>query len=115
MSIVRVLEETISIVSKSKIVLLPISPAIVVLVSISKVPLLSSLAVILPVIVAALVPEVLQDEVRADVLGRKVMEYFENPEATYELKKQFTQLHQDLRLDASAKAARAVLQLIGRG
>ncbi|BDY06210.1 lipid-A-disaccharide synthase [Ferrimonas sp. YFM] len=58
-----------------------------------------------------LVPELIQDECSADALAQQVSGYLEGDNS--ELLATFTQMHQELRLDASEQAAKAVLKLIG--
>lgn len=60
----------------------------------------------------ALVPEVLQEDVRAEVLGPLLLERLDNPELRDQLTAEFLTLHQDLRRGGSAKAAQAILELI---
>lgn len=62
-----------------------------------------------------LVPELLQDQASPDQLGHAVLFYFENPQTTDEVMTQFSEIHHELRQNASQQAARAVLELIGRG
>jgi len=59
-----------------------------------------------------LVPECLQDDVRAEVLGPLLLELLDDAAARARQTQEFLQLHQQLRRNASATAARAVLQLI---
>ncbi|MET0379526.1 MAG: lipid-A-disaccharide synthase [Spongiibacteraceae bacterium] len=68
----------------------------------------------LPNLVAdrALVPEVLQEDVRADVLGPLLLERLGDTVRRDQLAQDFLQLHEQLRRDASARAARAVLELL---
>lgn len=58
-----------------------------------------------------LVPELIQDECTADNLITQVSHFLESDNS--ELINTFTQMHQELRLDASKQAAKAVLELIG--
>ena len=62
----------------------------------------------------ALVPEILQDDVRADVLGPLLLERLDDHEQRKQLQHEFLELHKDLRRDASARAAAAVLELLGK-
>ena len=57
-----------------------------------------------------IVPEYAQEEVRPDVLGPAVLEQLERPDRA-DLVAQFTEIHQSLRRDASARAAVAILEL----
>ena len=57
-----------------------------------------------------IVPEYAQEEVRPDVLGPAVLEQLERPDRA-DLVAQFTEIHQSLRRDASARAADAILEL----
>jgi lipid-A-disaccharide synthase len=58
-----------------------------------------------------LVPEFFQEQVRAEVLGPAVLEQLERGDRA-ELAAAFTQMHESLRRDASARAADAVLELL---
>ena len=57
-----------------------------------------------------IVPEYAQEQVRSDVLGPAVLEQLERPDRA-DLVAQFTEIHQSLRRDASARAADAILEL----
>ena len=57
-----------------------------------------------------IVPEYAQEQVRPDVLGPAVLEQLERPDRA-DLVAQFTEIHQSLRRDASARAADAILEL----
>ena len=61
----------------------------------------------------ALVPERLQDDVRADVLGPLVLEQLDDAELRERLTQRFLQIHQGLRRNASSRAASALLDAIG--
>ncbi|MBB6091746.1 lipid-A-disaccharide synthase [Povalibacter uvarum] len=58
-----------------------------------------------------IVPEHFNDEVRADVLGPALLAQLERADRA-DLVQTFTQIHQTLRRDASARAAEAIVQLI---
>lgn len=60
-----------------------------------------------------LVPECIQDEVRAEVLGPLLLEELDNTALRDNLQREFLAIHQSLRRDASRSAAHALLQLIG--
>ncbi len=59
-----------------------------------------------------LVPEILQEDVRAEVLGPLLLERLDDTDRRDRLAREFLQLHEQLRLDASARAAQAVLNLL---
>jgi lipid-A-disaccharide synthase len=59
----------------------------------------------------SLVPEFFQDEVRADVLGPALLGQLERPDRA-ELMDAFRRIHLQLKRDASARAAEAVLELV---
>ena len=61
----------------------------------------------------ALVPERLQDDVRADVLGALVLEQLDDAALRERLTQRFLQIHQGLRRNASTRAASALLDAIG--
>jgi lipid-A-disaccharide synthase len=58
----------------------------------------------------ALVPELLQDEVTGLRIAEEVVRWLDQPELCSDLKNRFDLLHQRLRIDAAASAARVVLQ-----
>jgi len=57
------------------------------------------------------VPEYLNAQVRADVLGPAVLQQLDRPDRE-ELVRNFTAIHETLRRDASRQAARAVIELL---
>lgn len=63
---------------------------------------------------SALVPEVLQENTRADVLGPLLMDALKNMSQREQLLAKFDAIHRDLRRNASERAAEALLKLIGR-
>ena len=58
-----------------------------------------------------MVPEVLQDDVRPEMLGPLVLERL-HPEAQAEIVERFTDIHQTLKLGASERAADVLLTMI---
>ncbi len=60
-----------------------------------------------------IVDEFVQDDVRADQLGRHLLGFLEEPERAQALRAQFRDIHLQLRRDAAQQAADAVLELIG--
>jgi lipid-A-disaccharide synthase len=61
---------------------------------------------------APLVPEFLQHQVIPELLGAAVLEWLAHPEKIILLEQQFTELHQQLRLDANVQAAAAIVELL---
>jgi lipid-A-disaccharide synthase len=61
-----------------------------------------------------LVPELLQQEVTAENLGRAVLDYLEHPGKAAQLRSRFGDIHRMLRRQASERAAEAVLDLLAR-
>ncbi|WP_105103137.1 lipid-A-disaccharide synthase [Microbulbifer pacificus] len=59
-----------------------------------------------------LVPEILQDEATPEALGAALLNYFDDPLLGDQLRREFSELHQQLRRDASEKAADAVCKLL---
>lgn len=62
-----------------------------------------------------LVPEILQDQVTPERLGRAVLGALNDRERAEKTIREFEAMHLDLRRDASKRAAEAVLRLAGRG
>lgn len=60
---------------------------------------------------SALVPEFLNDDVRAELLGPAVLAQFDRPDRE-QLDAAFTRIHQQLRQNASAQAAQAINELL---
>jgi len=63
----------------------------------------------------ALVPELLQREVTGERIADEATKWLEQPARRAALQDRFRQLHEQLRIDAAASAARVVLQHIGDG
>jgi lipid-A-disaccharide synthase len=61
-----------------------------------------------------LVEEFVQDDVRADQLGRHVLWYLEDAGKTAALRERFAAIHRELKRDAAQQAAQAVLELMRR-
>ena len=62
-----------------------------------------------------LVPEILQDNVTPESLGRALLDELNDDARMRETIRSFETMHLNLRRDASQRAAEAVLKLIGRG
>jgi lipid-A-disaccharide synthase len=62
-----------------------------------------------------LVPELLQDDCTPSKLAAALLRWFGNPAAVDALLPRFEQIHQQLRCDASARAADAIAELVGSG
>lgn len=76
--------------------------------------LLKSKYISLPNLLAdrQLVPEILQDDATPEALGEAVMDYFSNTDTAKHLQAEFLKIHQELRCNASERAADAVLSLV---
>lgn len=59
-----------------------------------------------------LVPEYVQEDAKADVLARKMLELLNDTERRDYLKRRFDEIHQSLRKNANVEAASAVLSLL---
>lgn len=62
----------------------------------------------------ALVPELLQYQATPANLARAVLDWLQAPDRVADLRRQFQRLHQQLRQDASATAADAIMTLLDR-
>lgn len=60
----------------------------------------------------ALVPELIQDQSRAENIGAAVLDYLDHPDKVAALQASFLDIHHTLRQDASSRAAEAVLGLL---
>lgn len=63
----------------------------------------------------ALVPELMQDDCTAERISAAVLHHFKNPTDTESLQTRFTAIHAQLRRDASARAADAIVELLDAG
>lgn len=61
-----------------------------------------------------LVPELLQDQANASTISEAVKHWLDNPEQVEQLQQQFTQLHHQLRLQASDIAASIIQKLLSK-
>nr|WP_067292952.1 lipid-A-disaccharide synthase [Marinobacterium profundum] len=61
---------------------------------------------------APLVPEVLQDEVRPEILGPLLLQQLEDPAHAAMLRERFAEIHEALNCDADERAADAIMQLL---
>ncbi len=59
-----------------------------------------------------LVPEILQDDATPEALGAAILRYFDDPLLHDQLRRAFSELHQELRRDASERAAEAICRLL---
>jgi lipid-A-disaccharide synthase len=59
-----------------------------------------------------LVPELLQDDATVENLGNALLATLNDPQRTQLLKNRFTELHEDIRRNASESAATAIVQLL---
>ncbi len=78
--------------------------------------LLKSPYISLPNLLAGeqLVPELLQGDVRPEMLGPLLLDRLQNPQQRQKLIQRFTELHQQLRQDASNKAANVLMRMISK-
>ena len=63
----------------------------------------------------ALVPEFLQEQVEGTVLADALLKQLEDPAKVRELQEEFAAIHRRLRAGGAARAAEAILTLLGRG
>lgn len=61
-----------------------------------------------------LVPEFIQDAATPDNMCKALLDYLDHPEKIIALEEKFTQLHQQLRCNASEQAAKAVLKVLAK-
>jgi lipid-A-disaccharide synthase len=59
-----------------------------------------------------LVPELLQDDATVENLGKALLATLNDPERTHQLQLRFTALHNELRRNASTRAAEAIIKLV---
>lgn len=59
-----------------------------------------------------LVPEILQDDATPEALGAAILRYFDDPLLHDQLQRDFSELHQQLRRNASEKAAEAICRVL---
>ena len=59
-----------------------------------------------------LVPEILQEEAKPEVLAEALLAYFKDPQKSAVLKEEYEQLHRQLRCNASEVAAKAIFELL---
>ena len=59
-----------------------------------------------------LVPEILQDDATPEALGAAILRYFDDPLLQDQLRRDFSELHQELRRDASERAADAICRML---
>lgn len=59
-----------------------------------------------------LVPEILQEEAKPEVLAQALLTYFRNPQKSTALKAEYQRIHTQLRRNASETAAKAIFELI---
>lgn len=61
-----------------------------------------------------LVPELIQYDATPENMGREVLKYFDDKSNRDYVVKRYTEIHQELKRDASERAADAVLRLVGQ-
>jgi lipid-A-disaccharide synthase len=61
----------------------------------------------------ALAPELIQDRCRADLLGAEVLAFLDDPGRVAAIRTEYRAIHERLRCNAAARAADAVLELVG--
>lgn len=60
-----------------------------------------------------IVSEYFQEQIVAEQIGAELLMWLDDPKRTADLEAQFLAIHRNLRRDASASAARAIMQLLG--
>ena len=60
-----------------------------------------------------LAPELIQDRCRPELLGQALLAFLDDPERVRAIQARYAEIHRELRCDASARAAEAVLGLLG--
>jgi len=61
-----------------------------------------------------LVPELIQDEAKPEIISNHILDYLDNPNKVASLQKEFSKLHQAMQLDSSHHAAQAIFELLNR-
>jgi lipid-A-disaccharide synthase len=59
-----------------------------------------------------LVPEILQEDAKPEVLAEALLAYFKDPQKSAALKEEYEQLHRQLRCNASEVAAKSIFELL---
>ena len=59
-----------------------------------------------------LVPEFIQDDADPEKMSDALLDYLDHPEKVAKLQQKFTEIHEQLRCDASHKAASAILEML---
>lgn len=59
-----------------------------------------------------LVPELIQDQAKPEIIAKHIMDYLDHPEKVLTLHEKFTKIHQELRMDSSHSIADAVISMI---
>jgi lipid-A-disaccharide synthase len=59
-----------------------------------------------------LVPELIQDQVKPELISQHILDYLDHPEKIESLKTSFIQLHKDLRSPSGRCISRAILDLM---
>ncbi len=60
-----------------------------------------------------LVPEILQEDAKPEVLAEALLTYFKDPQKSAVLKEEYERVHQQLRCNASETAAKGIFSLLG--
>ena len=59
-----------------------------------------------------IVPELIQDQVKPDIIAKHLLDYLDHPEKITTLQNRFTELHKNLRADSSSCITEAVFSVI---
>lgn len=59
-----------------------------------------------------LVPELIQDNAKAETISQHIIDYLENPEKVESLQNKFIEIHRSLQFDSSRRASEAIFEML---
>jgi lipid-A-disaccharide synthase len=61
-----------------------------------------------------LVPELIQEEVKPEIICKHILDYLDHPEKVHVLQNKFTELHQELRADSASCISESILEIMNK-